>query len=172
MTRRIFSLIALIASTVCLAQSTGLDNCGLTSEPLLTSSELAYFKNTFFTDNTHSKNFDFEGKEIAYFSCDGTVSEDGKTVRWSESNAQVIGVEWELVARSDYVLGVTERSPGRLVFDGGTGSALATMDGSDDPIFQSFFAVGLLTKKGLQTFMREYGEEMASEVLSAGWFSI
>ena len=77
MTRRIFSLIALIASTVCLAQSTGLDNCGLTSEPLLTSSELAYFKNTFFTDNTHSKNFDFEGKEIAYFSCDGTVSEDG-----------------------------------------------------------------------------------------------
>ena len=87
------------------------------------------------------------GDETDYI-YEGTVSEDGKTVRWSESNAQVIGVEWELVARSAYVLGVTERSPGRLVFDGGTGSALATMDGSDDPIFQSFFAVGLLTKKG------------------------
>jgi hypothetical protein len=71
-------LLFLINSTS-YGQAISLDSCGLDKNPRLTKFELDYFDQVLFADSIHDfkKGFKFAGKNICFFTCDASASQDG-----------------------------------------------------------------------------------------------
>jgi hypothetical protein len=56
-----------------------LDSCGRDKNSKLNVFEIAYLNTVFFADTTHNftKGFQFRNKNVAFFTCDSQVSDDG-----------------------------------------------------------------------------------------------